>query len=82
MNEKVLSDIESRWDGVSNAHTRLTFEEARADMQALLSVVREACELRRRISELEAHVLKRNNDMKAFASEVAKLAYQKYADYQ
>ena len=34
-----------------------------------------------RIAELEAHVRKRNNDMQAFAAEVARLANQKYADY-
>ena len=50
-------------------------------MQALLAEVRKAAELKRRIVELEAHVRKRNNDMQAFAAEVARLANQKYADY-
>ena len=35
----------------------------------------------KRIAELEAHVRKRNNDMQAFATEVARLANQKYADF-
>ncbi len=81
MNEKELADLASRWDGVTKGHTRLTFEEAKADMQALLAEVRKAAELKRRIAELEAHVRKRNNDMQAFAAEVARLANQKYADY-
>ena len=81
MNEKELADLASRWDGVTKGHTRLTFEEAQADMQALLAEVRKAAELKRRIAELEAHVRKRNKDMQAFAAEVARLANQKYADY-
>lgn len=81
MNEKELADLASRWDGVTKGHTKLTFEEAQADMQALLTEVRKATELKRRIAELEAHVRKRNNDMQAFAAEVARLANQKYADY-
>jgi Tfp pilus assembly protein FimV len=81
MNDKELADLASRWDGVTKGHTRLTFEGAQADMQALLAEVRKAAELKRRIAELEAHVRKRNNDMQAFAAEVARLANQKYADY-
>ena len=45
MNEKELADLASRWDGVTKGHTRLTFEEAQADMQALLAEVRKAAEL-------------------------------------
>ena len=80
MNEKELADLASRWDGVTKGYTQLTFEKAQADMQALLAEVRKAAELKRRIAELEAHVRKRNNDMQAFAAEVARLANQKYAD--
>jgi cell division protein FtsB len=81
MNEKELADLAQRWDGVTKGYARLTFEEAQADMQVLLAEVRKAGELKRRIAELEAHVRKRNNDMQAFAAEVARLANQKYADY-
>ncbi len=81
MNERELADLAKRWDGVTKGYARLTFEQAHADMQALLAEVRKSEELKRRIAELEAHVLKRNNDMQAFATEVARLANQKYADY-
>jgi len=81
MTDKELADLAHRWDGVTKGYSKLTFEEAHADMQALLSEVRKAGELRRRIAELEAHVRKRNNDMQAFATEVARLANQKYADF-
>ena len=81
MTDQEIADISGRWDGVTKGHTRLTFDEAQADMQKLLEQVRNTKVLQRRIAELEAHVLKRNNDMQAFASEVARLANQKYADY-
>ena len=81
MTDKELADLAHRWDGVTKGYTRLTFEEAHADMQTLLAEVRKAGEMKRRIAELEAHVRKRNNDMQAFATEVARLANQKYADF-
>jgi uncharacterized protein YhaN len=81
MTDKELADLAHRWDGVTKGYARLTFEEAHADMQALLAEVRKAGELNRKIAELEAHVRKRNNDMQAFATEVARLANQKYADF-
>lgn len=81
MTDKELADLAHRWDGVNKGYAKLSFEQAQADMQALLGEVRKAGELKRRIAELEAHVRKRNNDMQAFATEVARLANQKYADY-
>lgn len=81
MDKQKLHDIAARWEGVERGFARLTFEEAQADMKALLSAVREQDTLRQRISELELHVKKRNDDMKAFATEVARLANQKYSDY-
>lgn len=81
MTDKELADLAHRWDGVTKGYAKLTFEEAHADMQALLAEVRKAGELKRTIAELEAHVRKRNNDMQAFAIEVARLANQKYADF-
>jgi len=69
MTDKELADLAHRWDGVTKGYARLTFEEAHADMQALLAEVRKAGELNRKIAELEAHVRKRNNDMQAFATE-------------
>lgn len=81
MDKQKLNDIAARWDGVSNGHRNLTFDEAKADMHALLAEARNIERLRRRIAELEAHVKKRNNDMQSFAAEVARLANQKYADY-
>jgi cell division protein FtsB len=81
MNDKELADIEHRWDGVTKGYAKLTFEQAQADMQALMAEVRKVGELKRRIAELEAHVRKRNNDMQSFATEVARLANQKYSDY-
>ena len=80
MTDKELAELATRWDGVTKGYARLNFEEAHADMQALLAEARKASSLRRRIAELEAHVRKRNADMQAFASEVARLANQKYAD--
>lgn len=81
MTDKELADMAHRWDGVTKGYAKLTFEEALADMQALLADVRKTAELKRKVAELEAHVRKRNNDMQAFASEVARLANQKYADF-
>ena len=81
MTDKELADVAHRWDGVTKGYAKLTFEEAHADMQVLLAEVRKAGELKRKIAELEAHVRKRNNDMQAFATEVARLANQKYADF-
>lgn len=81
MDNAKLQDIAKRWEGVERGFSRLTFEEAQADMKELLTVVREQEKLTRRIAELEAHVKKRNEDMKAFATEVGRLAHQKYADY-
>lgn len=75
-----LASIATRWEGVERGFKNLKFEEAHADMKALLAEVRQQEALRYRIAELEAHVLKRNNDMQAFATEVARLANQKYAD--
>jgi len=80
MTDKDLADLAHRWDGVTKGYAKLTFEQAQADMQSLLAEVRQAASLKRRIAELESHVLKRNNDMQAFAAEVARLANQKYAD--
>jgi cell division protein FtsB len=74
-------DIERRWSSVTKGYAKLTFEQAQADMQALLAEARKVQDLKRRVAELEAHVHKRNNDMQSFASEVARLANQKYADY-
>ena len=48
MNEKELADLASRWDVVTKGHTRLTFEEAQADMQALLAEVRKAADRQHR----------------------------------
>ncbi len=81
MDKQKLQDIAGRWEGVERGFARLTFEDAQADMKALLTAVREQDALRQRIAELELHVKKRNEDMKAFATEVARLANQKYADY-
>lgn len=81
MNDKELAQLAQRWDGVTKGYAKLTFEEAHADMQALLAEVRKSVELKRKIAELEAHVRKRNNDMQAFSAEVARLANQKFADY-
>lgn len=81
MDKEQLTDIAKRWDGVTKGYKKLSFEEAKADMDALLAEVREMDNLRRRIAELELHVKKRNNDMQSFAAEVARLANQKYADY-
>ena len=81
MTDKELADLAHRWDGVTKGYAKLTFEEAHADMQALLAELRKAGELKRKIAELEAHLRKRNNDMQAFATEVARLANQKYADF-
>ena len=81
MTDKDLEDLVHRWDGVTKGYAKLTFAEAHADMQALLSEVRKTAELKRKIEELEAHVRKRNSDMQAFATEVARLANQKYADF-
>jgi uncharacterized protein YhaN len=81
MDKQRLQDIATRWEGVERGFSRLTFDEAQADMKELLAAVREQDQLRRRIAELEIHVKKRNEDMKAFATEVSRLANQKYADY-
>jgi len=81
MTDKELADLAHRWDGVTKGYAKLTFQQAQTDMQALLAEVRKASELKRRIAELEAHLRKRNNDMQAFATEVARLANQKFADY-
>lgn len=81
MEKQKLQDIAARWEGVERGFARLTFEEAQADMKELLAAVREQDPLRQRIAELEMHVKKRNEDMKAFATEVARLANQKYSDY-
>ncbi len=81
MDKQKLPEIACRWEGVERGFARLTFEAAQADMQALLTAVREQDALRQRIAELELHVKKRNEDVKAFATEVARLANQKYADY-
>jgi hypothetical protein len=81
MDTKALYAIVERWNGTEKGYTRLTFEEAKADMDALIAEVRAAEKLRHRIAELESHALKRNNDMQAFASEVARLANEKYSDY-
>lgn len=81
MTETELNDLAERWSGVTKGYAKMTFEQAHSDMQKLLYEVRAADALRRRIAELEAHVRKRKNDMQAFASEVARLANQKYADW-
>jgi len=47
----------------------------------VLAAVREQDGLRQKIVELELHVKKRNDDVKAFATEVSRLANQKYSDY-
>jgi hypothetical protein len=78
---KTLSDIASRWDGVSKGHHNLTFDKAQADMQTLLSEARKVQKMREEVELLKAHVRKRNADMQAFASEVTRLATQKYSDY-
>ena len=81
MDKQKLQDIATRWECVERGFTRLTFEEAHADMKELLAAVREQDGLRQKIVELELHVKKRNYDMKAFATEVSRLANQKYSDY-
>lgn len=81
MDKQKLQDIATRWEGVERGFTRLTFEEAQADMKELLAAVREQDGLRQKIVELELHVKRRNDDMKAFATEVSRLANQKYSDY-
>jgi hypothetical protein len=81
MDKNRLNDIAFRWEGVTGGFKRLTFDEAQADMSALLAAVREQDKLNQRIAELEAHIIKRNEDMKAFATEVGRLANQKYSDY-
>lgn len=80
-NAQEFEDIAKRWDGVSNGHKNLTFEAAKSDMEKLLAEVRSIGRLKAKISELESHIKKRNNDMQSFAAEVARLANQKYADY-
>jgi len=81
MTAKERESIALRWDGVTKGYVKLSFDEAHADMQALLSELRTVDDLRRRILGLEEQVRRRNNAMLEFASEVERLARQKYADF-
>ena len=75
-----IAAIAARWDGVTKGYERLTFAEAKADMDALLAEVHRTQELRRRINDLERQLAKRNADMREFAAEVNRLAETKYRE--
>lgn len=68
-----FADIALRWEGVGKGFKKLTFDEAKADMDALMSAVLKQDALVRRISELESMVLKKNADVDAFMTEVSRL---------
>lgn len=78
---KTLADIAGRWEGVSNGHHHLKFDQAKADMAVLLGEARKVQQMKDEVAQLQAHVRKRNADMQAFVSEVGRLATQKYSDY-
>lgn len=80
MDKQKLQEISARWEGVEKKYRNIKFEEAHADMKDLLAELRKQDGLYREITELKLHILKRNNDMQAFVSEVARLAQQKYSD--
>lgn len=77
-----LNDLAERWEGVGKGYRELKFEQAHADMLALLAEVRKMDELHREVARLKAHVTKRNADMQSFVAEVARLANQKYVDIE
>lgn len=76
-----LKAIANRWEGTADGHRNLTFSDAKADMEVLLAAAQLIPAFEAEIRNLKAHVRKRNADMQAFASEVSRLANQKYSDY-
>lgn len=80
MTKTELNDLVERWEGVGKGYRELEFEQAHADMLALLVEVRKMDDLRHEVARLKAHVAKRNADMQSFIAEVAHLANQKYGD--
>ena len=82
----ILTKITERWRvGEMLASTDgapgFTFAEAKADVDALLSLARKITELEEKIYELQMRLTQRNAAFSGFLMEVQRLAQEKYADW-